>query len=167
MSSHVRLATLQDAKAISQLAITTFPMACPASTPAEDIQSYIDHNLAVENFEGLLASPQKRIHVLEVEDNIIGYSLLNLAPEPVGIAKADGITEMTRCYMLAEFHGAGLAQKLVNATLESVSGGVRLLVNDENARAIKFYTRQGFTPVGETSFYVGKDKHRDLVMVNF
>ena len=32
-------------------------------------------------------------------------------------------------------------QKLVKATLQTVSGGVRLLVNDENERAFKFYTR--------------------------
>jgi len=58
-------------------------------------------------------------------------------------------------------------QKLVKATLQTVSDSVRLLVNDENERAFKFYTRLGCNPVGETSFYVGKDKHRDLVMVNF
>ncbi|CAM3659314.1 GNAT family N-acetyltransferase [Rouxiella silvae] len=167
MSSLIRLATLEDAKAISTLAITTFHMACPASTPAEDIKSYIENNLQVECFENLLQSSQKKLHVLEFEGRIIGYSMLSLAPEPVGIPKADGIAELTRCYVLAEFHGAGYAQKLVSATLQSISGGVRLLVNDENDRAIKFYTRQGFSPVGETSFYVGQDKHRDLVMVNF
>ncbi|SRR5471030_706371 len=167
MSTLVRLATLEDASAISHLAVATFSMACPVSTPADDIKDYIETNLNVECFENLLTSSNKKIHVLEFDDQIIGYSLLTLAPEPVGISKADGITELTRCYLLAEFHGAGYAQKLVSETLQSVSGGVRLLVNEENERAIKFYTRQGFTPVGETSFYVGKDKHLDLVMINF
>lgn len=166
MSLQVRLATLEDAKSISDLAITTFPMACPVSTPAEDIKNYIADNLQVANFENILSSAKRKIHVLEVDGRIIGYSLLNLKPEPVGISQADGIPELTRCYLLAEFHGAGHAQELVKATLQTVSGGVRLLVNDENERAFKFYTRQGFSSVGETSFYVGKDKHRDLVMVN-
>lgn len=167
MSSQVRLAQLEDAKAISALAISTFPMACPASTPAEDIKNYIADNLQLANFEDILNCHEKKVHVIEVGGRIIGYSLLNLKPEPVGISPADGIPELTRCYLLAEFHGVGHAQKLIKATLQTVSGHVRLLVNDENERAFKFYTRLGFNPVGETSFYVGKDKHRDLVMVNF
>lgn len=123
--------------------------------------------LQVENFEDILNCAEKKIYILEVGERIIGYTLLNLKPEHVGISQADDLPGLARCYLLAEFLGAGHAQKMVQASLRIVSGGISLLVNDENERAFKFYTRQGFNPVGETSFYVGKEKHRDLEMVNF
>ncbi|WP_337064559.1 GNAT family N-acetyltransferase [Rouxiella badensis] len=167
MSAIVRLATLKDAAAISHLAVATFHLACPKSTPAEDVRNYIETNLQIECFENLLTSPSRKLHVIEVDGRIIGYSMLSLEPESVGIPEADGIAELTRCYVLAEFHGAGYAQKLVSETLHSIEGHVRLLVNEENGRAIKFYTTHGFTPVGAAYFYVGQDKDRDHVMVRF
>jgi len=166
MNSLVRLARLEDAEAISQLASLTFPMACPISTPTDDLKSYIESHLNVECFKSILKLSEKIVHAIDFKDKIIGYSMLSLRPEPLGISKADGIVELTRCYVLAEFHGVGHAKSLVSTTLQSVSGSVRLLVNDENERAIHFYKRLGFSPLGETYFYVGEDKHRDLVMVN-
>ncbi|MNG31055.1 putative acetyltransferase [compost metagenome] len=56
-------------------------------------------------------------------------------------------------------------QYLLTATLAVVSNRIRLTVNDQNARAIGFYQRNGFQTVGETSFQCGKDIQRDLVMV--
>jgi ribosomal protein S18 acetylase RimI-like enzyme len=39
-----------------------------------------------------------------------------------------------------------------------------LAVWRENPRAIAFYTRRGFTPVGETTFVLGSDLQHDVVM---
>lgn len=149
MSPIVRVATLEDAKAISELAITTFPMACPVSTPAEDVKSYIESNLNVGCFEIILQSSEKRLHVLELDGRIIGYSMLSLAPEPVGIAKADGIIELTRCYILAEYHGVGFAQQLVSETLKSVDKKRRVCQSRSSSAAEVVWPAPDYRRLGQ------------------
>ncbi len=42
--------------------------------------------------------------------------------------------------------------------------GLWLGVNQQNARARRFYTKEGFDVVGERTFTVGSQIHRDHVM---
>ena len=161
----VRIAMPDDAAAISHIAAQTFAMACPANTPREELAHYIRENLTPECFLSALADPGKNALVLEQEGAVVGFSLITHTPERLGIALADGIPELTRCYVAAAQHGTGAAQFLLTATLAGVRGSIRLTVNDQNIRAIRFYERNGFERVGETTFECGEDMHRDLVMV--
>ena len=45
--------------------------------------------------------------------------------------------------------GSALATRLVDATKERSPDGITLLVNKDNARAIRFYKRNGFVDAGE------------------
>ena len=161
----VRSAILDDSEAISRIARDTFSMACPADTSAEELKRYISENLTPSCFQSALLAPNQNVLVLEKAGAVVGFSLINHTPETLGIVLADGIPELTRCYVAAAHHGTGAAQYLMTATLAGVSNRIRLTVNDQNARAIGFYQRNGFQTVGETSFQCGDDIHRDLVMV--
>jgi RimJ/RimL family protein N-acetyltransferase len=44
---------------------------------------------------------------------------------------------------------------------------LQLTVYEKNARAIAFYNKVGFTPVGSTTFTVGDDVQTDIVMERF
>lgn len=63
---------------------------------------------------------------------------------------ADGIVSLDRIYVDPEALGAGIGKQLMAATLDAFPDTkcVRLEVAPENARAIAFYQRQGFTKVG-------------------
>lgn len=160
-----RTAVAADVAAISAIASRTFALACPANTPPAELQAYIDDKLTPSAFAAVVADPRYVVRVLEEDAEVVGFSLLDRAPAPLDLAAADGIPELTRCYVLPAFHGSGAAQALVDATLEGVTTPVRLMVNDQNVRAIRFYARNGFAPVGERTFQCGDDVHRDLVMV--
>lgn len=161
----VRAATVNDTSAISTIASQTFALACPPDTPQEELDRYTRENLLPEHFKSTLLMPTKDVLVLEKAGTVIGFSVVDHQPDTLDIAQADGIPELTRCYVLAAFHGTGAAQHLMTAALAAVDTPVRLTVNDQNARAIGFYQRNGFQAVGETSFQCGTDIHRDLVMV--
>lgn len=161
----VRPATLDDAHVISEIASHTFAMACPADTPEHELQRYISENLTPASFRVALTDPKQKVWVMEQPGGVVGFSLVNSRPEPLGIPVADDIPELTRCYVAADHHGTGAAQSLLSATLEAVTEPLRLTVNDQNPRAIRFYERNGFQTVGETTFQCGDDVHRDLVMV--
>lgn len=160
-----RVARPSDAEALSLVASQTFALASPPEAGEQALQEYIDSRLQPEHFSLHLLNPRKRLRVLVHLDKVVGYSLVDTAPEVLGIAEADGLPELSRCYVLPEHHGHGGAQRLLDDTLAQVSGAIRLTVNEQNARAIRFYQRNGFNKVGEAVFECGPERHRDWVMV--
>ncbi|MEK6346217.1 MAG: GNAT family N-acetyltransferase [Burkholderia sp.] len=161
----IRHATPADAAAISAVARQTFALACPPDTPHDVIVAYLDDNFTAARFDAILTSDQYDVRVADDAGAVVGFSAINRSPARLGVPAADGIPELSRCYVLATHHGTGLAQQLMSATLAAVSGPIRLTVSEENAKAIRFYTRNGFAEVGETTFQCGDDAQRDLVMV--
>ncbi|MGY2686064.1 GNAT family N-acetyltransferase [Pseudomonas tolaasii] len=161
----VRPAITDDSESMSRIARATFSLACPADTPAEELERYISENLTARCFQTALDTSSQEVRVLENAGDIVGFSLVDYKSDRLNIPLADGIPELTRCYVDSKHHGTGAAQLLLTATLAGISGRIRLTVNDQNARAIGFYQRNGFLTVGETSFQCGDDVHRDLVMV--
>jgi ribosomal protein S18 acetylase RimI-like enzyme len=161
----IREARRDDAEALSAVASRTFALACPPSTPAHELASFIALNLQPAHFLEQLDADSKTVLVVENDGAVVGYSLANHAPGPVGVEAADHLPELTRCYLLPEMHGSGAAQQLFDATLKLMTGPVRLTVSIENLRAQRFYARNGFATVGATTFPCGDQLHEDLVMV--
>ena len=85
---------------------------------------------------------------------------LPVAPEP-------GDIELRRIYALSRMHGSGLGRALMAQVLaDAVRLGTRrvlLGVWGGNARAHRFYERQGFTRIGTRQFRVGSMVHDDFV----
>ena len=61
--------------------------------------------------------------------------------------------EIYALYVLSEYYGTGVAQQLMDAGLGQLSQYPRicLRVLKDNLRAVRFYQKYGFTPVGEAS----------------
>lgn len=162
---NIRKAHPKDAEAISTIAFQTFPMACPAGTSEDELLHYCNENLTTTHFETYTSSKDHDVNVLETDGQIIGFTVVRYNPPSVNLRIADGIPELQRCYVIARYHGSDAGQRLLSYTLANFFGAIRLSVNEENSRAIKFYQRNGFVTVGETSFQCGTDTHRDLIML--
>lgn len=97
----------------------------------------------------------------------IGFALL-IAPElPEGLARP-GDLELKRIYLLSRYHGTGLGGALMEAAVKEAGsrGASRLLlgVYAHNARAIAFYRKQGFVPIGTRQYAVGAELYDDVVL---
>jgi len=73
-------------------------------------------------------------------------------------------------YVRDAVRGTGLADALIDALVDHASGEVdqiQLTVNAENPRAIKFYERHGFRPIGRIprSLFVEGRYYDDLLML--
>ena len=73
-------------------------------------------------------------------------------------------------YVRDAARGTGLADALMNALIDhaaTVVEQIQLTVNAENMRAIKFYERHGFRPIGRIprSLHVGERYYDDLLML--
>lgn len=95
----------------------------------------------------------------------IGYTVLTAPDLPVEPGRAD--IELRRIYALTGTHGSGLGPALMARAIEDAraSGRTRLLlgVHGGNARAHRFYEKQGFARIGTRRFRVGATLHDDFV----
>ncbi|MDT5173433.1 MAG: hypothetical protein QOG37_684 [Mycobacterium sp.] len=77
--------------------------------------------------------------------------------------------ELSKLYVLADFHGQGVAAKLMDATqavaVEWGATRVWLGVNQQNLRAQRFYVKCGFAINGTRTFRLGEHVEDDYVMV--
>ncbi|TFC75887.1 GNAT family N-acetyltransferase [Cryobacterium cheniae] len=168
----IRTATATDAPALAELAAATFALACPPHTSAEAIAAFLRDVLAEGNFDVYLADPDRLILVAEDAGVMLGYTMLVFAdPTDTDVRAAIGIrptAELSKCYLRAETHGRGVAAALMSATLDAArargAAGSWLGVNQENARAIRFYEKNGFVTVGEKRFLVGGRYEDDFVL---
>ena len=101
-----------------------------------------------------------------------GYTMLIVGepqdPDVVAAITTRPTAELSKCYVMPGFHGAGVASALMTRTLEAArergAAGVWLGVNEENERAQGFYAKSGFTPVGRKRFLVGERWEDDFVL---
>jgi ribosomal protein S18 acetylase RimI-like enzyme len=162
-----------DAAELAAVAARTFPLACPPSVAVADVASFIDANLSSSRFAEYLADPQRRIFTAGREGRIIGYAMLiSGVGDDREVQRAVDIrpaAEISKMYVLAAHHGAGVATSLMDAALAAAAewdaGCVWLGVNQKNERAQQFYKRCGFTVNGTRSFRLGAHTESDYVMV--
>ncbi len=172
MTISISTATPDDAGALAACAAVTFPLACPADSLPEDIQRHIGTHLSAERFAGNIAAAGTTILCIRDAGQIAGYSMIVLEqptdPDVLGALSISPSVELSKFYVHPDHHGRGSARALMTATLDlaAASGlpGVWLGVNQENERALRFYTKSGFRRVGSKRFQLGERFEDDFIL---
>ena len=116
-----------------------------------------------------LAEPGAGALLAEAGGEPAGYAQYRRRPAPDVVGDADAV-EIARFYVDPRHHGTGVAQRLMDATLaRAAADGARtvwLQVAEYNARALAFYARRGFRPVGRIPFdFAGVRENDHLLAV--
>jgi diamine N-acetyltransferase len=172
LTETIRTATSNDAGKLAELAAVTFPLACPPGSSPEDIQAHLEKHLSEARFVEYLADANITILVLDDAGQLNGYTMLiakpTSDPDVASVLSAQPSTELSKCYVHPEHHGHGAAARLMKASLADAAdkgaAGVWLGVNSQNAKAIRFYEKNGFERVGTKSFQLGNTVEHDFVM---
>lgn len=155
----VTTADLGDAAALADVASATFPLACPPPAHPDDIAACVTENLSADRFADYLTDSQRLVLAAHDTGRIIGYAML---------ISADGTVELSKMYVLPEYHRTGAAAKLMDAGLAWASScgaqSVWLGVNRHNERARRFYRKHGFEVTGTRVFRLGSSLEDDFVM---
>ena len=164
----VRRAGPGDEQALADLAVRTFPLACPPHTAPEDIERYQQSELSVEQFAADLRRTGVVFHVAEIGPEVVGYTMLiGPTPPPDGPAGRNPV-ELRRIYVDEARHKNGVGHALMATALRHARthgyDQVWLGTNQLNERAIAFYERQGFAITGAKTFRVGSATEHDHVM---
>ncbi|GGK21965.1 N-acetyltransferase [Pilimelia terevasa] len=170
-TSALRPAVPADAAALHALAAVTFPLACPAHVSAASAAAFVAAELSAARFAGYLADPERELFVAEAAGALAGYTML-VHGEPADADAAAALTvrptaELSKCYVHPDHFGTGVAADLVAASVAAAArrgaAAVWLGVNQQNARANRFYDRCGFAVVGHKRFRVGDNLEEDFV----
>ena len=132
------------------------------ATHAEMLDPYCAKAFAPGVQERELAEPGAGALLAEIDGEPAGYAQYRRRPAPdvVGPSLRSGqaarMVEVARFYVDRRHHGTGLAHRLMDAMLaRATADGARtvwLQVAEYNARALAFYARCGFRPVGRIPF---------------
>ena len=107
MDAMIRRAAPEDAPALHRLAAATFPLACPPELTADDQRAFIDAHLSEASFLSYLADTHRVVLVDEIDDALVGYTMLVLGPPTdadvrLALDEEDArpIAELSKCYVL-------------------------------------------------------------------
>jgi ribosomal protein S18 acetylase RimI-like enzyme len=145
MTIEIRPATLADLPAIRDVLVTTWHATYDHIDGPEAVTRITDVWHALDVLRPQIEQPGSCFLVATTAaGDIIATSLALLRP--------DGTVSLSRLYILPEFQRGGLGSRLLAATLAPFAAAktVTLEVAPENASAIAFYERHGFTHVAAT-----------------
>jgi GNAT superfamily N-acetyltransferase len=112
------------------------------------------------------ADPSMHWRVATVRGDPIGYAKLTPLRAPAPDPRA-GAMELQQIYVLADWHGAGVAARLMEWGLATARAQgapeIYLTVFDHNERAKRFYARHGFEEVGRCTFQLGERVDDDRI----
>jgi ribosomal protein S18 acetylase RimI-like enzyme len=132
----------------------------------QDLAQFLDDAFGAKGLPADLTDPAYRVRVVTDDGTIVGYC--KIGPVTFPGDWPDSAMELHQLYILGEYHGAGLAQALMDWALDGMrdrgAAEAILSVFVDNHRARRFYERYGFKEIGQYIFKVGDHEDDDRLM---
>lgn len=150
---------IAEVEILAQLSRKTFIQSHGHSADEKDIQAYADLNFSLKKLSADLQDSRIFFNKVYVNDQIAGYSKL-IINEPNPLTPVTPLAKFERLYLLQDFYGMGLGEKLLNHNIEIAriheQKGFWLYVWTENDKALRFYQKSGFNPIGTYNFRISE-----------
>ncbi|MFV8340172.1 GNAT family N-acetyltransferase [Flavobacterium sp. LB3P21] len=163
----IRKATLSDLETIQKISIQTFTETFAAVNTPENIDNYIKDSLNTERLTAELNNLNSQFYIAYSNDDVVGYLKINFGDAQTESFNENAL-EVQRIYVLQNFHGKNIGQLLLDEVKKIAKStgvdSVWLGVWEENHRAIRFYTKNGFVVFDKHVFIMGNDEQTDLLM---
>jgi ribosomal protein S18 acetylase RimI-like enzyme len=163
----VRRALPDDAGALAELAARTFYDTFADSNSAEDMEAFLTSTYGEAIQLAEIMDPLMTTLLAEVDGVLAGFAQIRTG-EPPSCVKGERPVEIKRFYVAKAYHGTGAAQELMRSAQAAAreEGGKTLWLGvwEHNDRAVAFYRKIGFYPVGSQPFLVGSDLQTDIVL---
>jgi ribosomal protein S18 acetylase RimI-like enzyme len=170
MTLTIKSATASDANALSAFGARIFYETYIAGHAQDVVVAHVAGAFSPAQQARELADPTITT-ILGLDDSgaLIGFAQWRFGPVPSCVVDQEP-AELWRFYVGREFHGLGIAQRLLNHTLENAyEAGVEAMwvgVWAPNARALAFYRKHGFVEVGTHPYVMVNEVQDDIVLVH-
>lgn len=155
----IKKTTLNDLALLTSLARTSFIESHGHSAPAKDINSYIDSNFTLENFENEIKDQKNNYYLIYYNNKPAGFSNI-IFNAPYQSIKEKNVSKLGRLYLTKAFTGLKLGKALfefnVALSKQNAQTGMWLYVWTENKPALNFYKKAGFIKAADTFFKISE-----------
>ena len=166
MEITIKRLELKDAPALAEISRKTFYDTFKDTCTPADMEFFLEENYNLTQTESELNNAEDFYFFAIVNGKPAGYLRFMEDYTYFPLMKQWKALELKRLYVLAEYHGQGVAQKLMNFLLAYATQhqykAVWLGVWEDNFRAQNFYAKYGFTDSGHThDFPIGNTPQTD------
>lgn len=166
----LRRLTLKDVPELSLIAKKTFYDSFSGTCTAADMDHFLELYYNENTLAEEIADDEMQYFFAEVDGEIAGYILYkenNIGFEEM---KSKKVIELKRLYVLGNYHGKGIAQKMMDAFLNYANNNnfdtAFLGVWEYNCRAQYFYAKYGFkTTTHRHDFPIGNTQQTDMYLL--
>jgi ribosomal protein S18 acetylase RimI-like enzyme len=163
----IQKTTLQDLDQLQKIGRQTFYETFSAGNTEENMLKYLEEGFSTDKLRAELTDENAAFYFAMLDEQVIGYLKLNFGQSQTEL-KDDKALEIERIYVLKEYHGKQVWQLLYEKAMEVAKANkadyVWLGVWEENPRAIRFYTKNGFVAFDKHIFKLGDDEQTDIMM---
>lgn len=163
----LRKANLSDLPELLVLARTSFLQAFTEGNKPENVQAYLAEAFNEAQLTIEMENSASTFIVASLEGKLVGYTKLNLAAAQADV-QDPATVEVARLYTLEKVWGTGLGQQLLDAAIDfgrqEGKTWLWLGVWEHNARAIRFYEKNGLRIFGSHPFLFGDEVQNDWLM---
>jgi ribosomal protein S18 acetylase RimI-like enzyme len=163
----IRRATLSDLQAIRSICTQTFIETFAAVNTAENITNYIAESFNSERLTAELNNLNSQFYLATSANEILGYLKINFGDAQTENSAKNSL-EIHRIYVLQAFHGKNVGQLLIDEVKkiaqQTAVDSIWLGVWEENHRALRFYSKNGFLEFDKHVFTLGNEEQTDLLM---
>jgi diamine N-acetyltransferase len=163
----IRKAIPEDLGDLLHVARTAFLQAFTAGNKPENVEAYLQEAFTLDQFAKELDESASMFFVAEKDGEIIGYTKVNQVPVQTDIHDPESL-EIARLYVLEEHLGSGLGKLLLDTAIDFAKQNQKkylwLGVWEMNARAIRFYEKNGLQIFGSHPFPFGDEIQTDYLM---
>lgn len=163
----IHVATVHDAPLLAELGARTFRDTFAEENAETDMSEYLSAAFSHEVQTRELADPTSDFLIARVDGHVAGYARIRTGDAPACVSGARPM-EIVRIYSDTPWIGKGVGPALMEACLAEAAARecdvVWLSVWEKNPRAIAFYSKWLFAPVGSQDFALGSDLQHDVVM---
>ena len=156
----------EDGAALARMATQSFTDTFAHLYKPEDLDAFLVQTFGEQGLPAQIGHPDYRIRVAVDGGVIAGFAKIgpcHLPSPPVAV----GAAELHQLYVLKDWHGQGIAHRLMDWVMETVraDGASHLVLSvwSENHRAQRFYARYGLVEIGAYGFQVGDQIDDDRI----
>lgn len=158
---------LENIEDLQKIGKQTFFETFAETNSEENMQKYLEESFALEKLENELKNPNSAFYFAKNQGEILGYLKINFGGSQTELKDRKSL-EIERIYVLHNYHGKKVGQKLYEKAIETAKEkGVEYVwlgVWEENHKAINFYKKNGFEEFDKHIFVLGDDEQTDIMM---